>query len=414
MALLMPVASSAARPYFPSSFRRWQRTSMVAGSLPIIGVAGSRGKSTVIRLLDAIFTAAGLRTVVWTDHGVEIVGRRQPSELAGWTRALNDLADGEVDVALQELDWATVNAVGLPAGTYPIIAITNVCGNSDTCLADGQAQQALRALPTIKRAVHPDGALILNGDDYHVLTEDEPVAAEQLVTAISASAPAIRTRRQLGESGLWLQETSVVLGAGDEEVVPIVDLMDVPLALAGDATFETSNILVAVATALSSGLGGDEIQRGIRDFAATPLLLPGSFNVHHMADARVFVDRINPPWFLRPVLRAVNPGGRSPLVTVIGSLDRFSDDHAYEIGRLLGRYRGAVIYHSTESALRLDAFRRGLTTNPVPPLMFRLPTERRALNRGLKALKPGTPLLVLTNDCERVNRLVGRVAARVS
>lgn len=413
MALLMPVASLAPRPYFPSSFRRWQRTSMLGGSLPIIGVAGSRGKSTVIRLLDAIFTAAGLRTAVWTDHGVEIAGRRQSSELAGWTRALNDLADGEVDIALQELDWATVNAVGLPAATYPIVAITNVCANSDACLADEHARHALKALPTVKRAVHPDGALVLNGDDYHLLIEDEPIAADLVVTAISASAPAMRSRRQSGDLGLWLQESTVIFGAGADEAVSIVDLAQVPLTLEGDATFETSNIMVAIAVALSSGLGNEEIQRGIRDFAATPLLLPGSFNVHQVGDARVFVDRINPPWFLRPVLRAVNPGGRSSLVTVIGSLDRFTDDQAHEIGRLLGRYRGAVIHHSTESAIRFDAFRRGLTTNPVPPLMIRLPTERRAITRGLKALKPGAALLVLTHDCERVNRQVGRLSNRL-
>lgn len=407
--LLTPSATSKNHIMLPSSLRIWQERTIASGTLPLIGVAGSRGKSTVVRMLDEIFSIAGLRTAVWTNRGVEVAGRRQRGELAGWTRALNHLADGLVDVALQELDWATVNAVGLPPATYPVITVTNLCANSEMCMTDAYTQHALKALPTVMQATQRDGVLVLNGDDYQLMSDEHAQASTVLVGALSGDSPAIRAQNSVGEPGLWVEDECIVLSDGRSGTMPIVRADQIPLTLNAEATFETSNAILAIATALACGLDIEVIRAGVRGFGSSPSLLPGSFNVHQLSGARVIVDRINPSWFLRSILRAVAPGGQSHLVTVMGSLDRFSDDRSYQLGRLLGRYRGAVISHSTQSAARLDAFRRGLTSSSIPPLMIRLPTERRALNRGLKALRAGSQLLILTDDPDSINRSLERL-----
>ncbi|HEU0164082.1 MAG TPA: hypothetical protein VFQ54_03500, partial [Thermomicrobiales bacterium] len=76
-----------------TSFQKWQRDTLLSGLLPVIGVAGTSGKSTVVRLLDRIFRDAGLRTATWTNLGIEIRGRRQRGELSGWALALSRLAE---------------------------------------------------------------------------------------------------------------------------------------------------------------------------------------------------------------------------------------------------------------------------------------------------------------------------------
>jgi hypothetical protein len=207
-------------------------------------------------------------------------------------------------------------------------------------------------------------------------------------------------------------DDTIVLGDGRSESTPIIRADQIPLTLNNEATFETSNAIIASGIALACGMDTEAIRAGLSEFSSSPALLPGSFNVHHLDHldgARVVVDRMNPSWFLRSTLRAVVPGGKSPLVTVLGSLDRFSDERAYHIGRLLGRYRGAVISHSTQSASRLEAFRRGLTRSSVPPLMIRLPTERRAFNRGLKAMRSCGQMLILTDDPDSINRSLERL-----
>src|SRR5690606_31323577 len=111
-----------------TSFRSWQRDTTLNGTLPIIGIGGTRGKSTVLRLVESMLVTMHLRRATWTDLGVQIQGRRQRGEISGWRHALTRLSEGSIDVALQELDWATVNAAGLPNGSYPIVAL---CGIRD-------------------------------------------------------------------------------------------------------------------------------------------------------------------------------------------------------------------------------------------------------------------------------------------
>src|SRR3954466_6502585 len=90
----------------PVSFATW-RSKLDRGRItPVIGVAGSRGKTSVVRALESIFRAAGLRFAAWTDGGVEIEGERQHGELTAWNRVLTRVAAGGLDVAVRELDWA--------------------------------------------------------------------------------------------------------------------------------------------------------------------------------------------------------------------------------------------------------------------------------------------------------------------
>ncbi len=80
-------------PRWPASFAEWTERLAAHGVPPVVAIAGSRGKTTVARLLDAIFAVAGMRTALWTDAGVEVAGRRQRGELAPWSRALARLGE---------------------------------------------------------------------------------------------------------------------------------------------------------------------------------------------------------------------------------------------------------------------------------------------------------------------------------
>src|SRR5579884_1717066 len=155
-----------------ASFREWRRVVTAEGAPPVIAVAGSRGKTTVVRLLDAIFMEAGLQTATWTDLGVEIASQRQSGELRPWSWVLAGLRSGEIDVAIQELDWAMAHAVGLPSATYPVVAITNICVNNDACLIQEETRVAMRARGAVFAATHPHGFLALNADDFAVAGDE--------------------------------------------------------------------------------------------------------------------------------------------------------------------------------------------------------------------------------------------------
>lgn len=379
----------------PPTFRQWQKRCYEHGIPPVIAVAGSRGKSTVVRLLQAIFDSAGIQSAIWTDFGVEINGRRQSREIAGWNRALARLTEHTLDVAVQELDWNLVAAVGLPHATYPIAAITNLCSNSVECLETPAGQLARRALPRVAQAVNPAGLVCLNGEDYALDHVAMLSSSRSIVVAKSDAAPLLRQHQQVGGTNIWIADDGAIVGGSDDTTFEIVNVKDVPLCLGGHASFELTNVLVTCAAALATGIGPEIIRDTLVRFQPSVEYLPGSFSVSQVGSVHTFVDRIMPSWFLKPVLRAANPRSRRRQITILGGLDKVPESDVFEIGRLLGRTHGAVIHHGDLDDGRHEAFRRGIARNRYPPVLVHLPTERRAINRALSAVRGGDVVLFL-------------------
>ena len=165
----------------------------------------------------------------------------------------------------------------------------------------------------------------------------------------------------------------------------------------GSAHFQVANALSAIAVATSIGVDNDTIREALRTFEASPAILPGSFNHYELNGFQVIVDWAAPSWHLRHLLRSINPGRRKQQITVLGDLERLPEHDVQEIGRLLGRYGGAIILHSNKSPALIDKLRKGIAGNNYPPLVIHLPTERRALNRALKTARPEDVVLMLTD-----------------
>ncbi len=382
----------------PTSFRQWQKRCHELGIPPVIAVAGSRGKSTVVRLLQAIFNHAGMRSAIWTDHGVEINGRRQSREIAGWNRALTRITERSLDVAIQELDWNLVAAVGLPQATYPIGVITNVCNNSAGCLQTPSGEVATRALPRVAGAIHGCGFMCVNGEDYLLDPVGSTIDAQTVVVAKSSATPLLRQHQRDGGECLWISDDGVIVGGHPKTPFAIARVEDMQLCMNGNASFQQTNALLASAAALATGIGVDIVGDALLDFDPSTNHLPGSFSVRQVGSIMTVVDRTMPSWFLRPVLRAANPQSRRRQITVLGGLSRIPEEDVFETGRLLGRSAGAVILHGEIAHSRLDAFRRGIAQNRFPPVLVHLPTERRAINRAIRAMRGDDVVLFLCDE----------------
>jgi cyanophycin synthetase len=390
----------------PLSFEAWRAQVRRNGSIPVIAVAGSRGKSTVVRALDAIFRASGLRTATWTDSGIEIQGRRQRGELAPWSRAMARLNDGTLDVAIQELDWSLVHAVGLPKKAYPVVAITNICVNNDACLIQDEARRAVSALPSLLSAVHESGALVLNGEDYTVAGEEIPFAAPAILAGQSKETPLLRSHLRAGGSAIWVNGEGISIGTLDAAET-ICDPRMLDYTLSGEAAFQTLNIMVAAAIARACGISVREIGEALRTYEPNPMLSPGSFNVINLGGATAIVERPDPSWFLRPALRAVRDLPRNRLITVAGKMSEINEIDLTEVGRLLGRTSSILVLHSgREQPERTALVRQGIALNDFPPVIVHTTTERRALGRVLEMIRPGDAALVLADNAPSVIRVL--------
>ncbi len=391
----------------PESFRAWRQRVIRRGAMPVIGVAGSRGKSTVVRLLDALFTASGLRVATWTDAGVEVRGRKQSSEIAAWESCLRRLAANTLDVVIQELDWPTVHAVGLPARAYPVVAVTNICVNNDRCMVQSETRLAIKAYERVRSASRADGVLVLNGDDFAVAGTEIEHDAPAMLFALSADAPLVRVHLTEGGRGGWIDNRRLTVGTATA-AMDVCGQEDLAFALGGLAGFQLDNALAAVLVAEACGIPLESCGPVLAAFAIPPSL-PGSFNQVHYGRGLAVVDRPAPSWYLRPALRAMRQRPHGGTIVVSGLLQAVPDDDLLDVGRLLARGSNAVILHSEAAQPgRMKRLRAGIDQSDRALVVVHTRSERTAIARGLTMMRPGDGLLVLADNPTLALRQLGR------
>lgn len=390
----------------PEGFERWRTRLDREQVAPVIAVAGSRGKTSVLRAVESIFRTGGYRFASWTDRGVEIEGERQRGELGPWSRALTRLAAGGLDVALQELDWATVQTLGAHGSTYPVVALVNLCANNEACMITPETLQARRALRSLCGRVSSNGRLVLNADDF-ALSEDPDDAPDRYLVGISAEAPVLRRHLQRGGDASWVADSTIMIQE-QRRTQSIVSSQSLRWTRGGDIPFAMQNALLATAIARCCGLPQRLIAAGLASHEARPETMPGSFNVFDTGSATIVVDRPMPPWFLRASLRASVNLGAGRQVRVVGSMAEIVDDDISEIGRLLGRNGGVLILHGTWDTARMERIRHGAAANQVPPIVLQAPDERSAVQQAMAILRSDDVMLVLAEDPAATVRLIQR------
>ena len=396
----------------PGGFVDWRSRLDRDQVTPVIAILGSRGKTSVLRAIESIFRADGRRFASWTGGGVEIEGERQRGELGPWSRALTRLSAGGMDVALQELDWATVQTIGARAA-YPIIAVTNLCANNEACLITPEMFQARKALSRIRDSVAAGGRLILNAEDFVVSESDRFEGANRYLVGYSPDTPVLRRHLQHGGDACWVDGLSIAIQE-DRRISTVADVGDLGWTRGGAIPFAVQNALLATAVARSCGIPPRIIAAGLCMHDASAATMPGSFNIFDTGGATVVVDRPTPPWFLRASLRAVTNLGAGRQLRVAGPMAHVASEDLLEVGRLLGRGGGALITHGDWSRERLEHLRQGAAANDLPPLIVQASDERSAVHQAIGMLRPDDVLLILAEDAAAVARQVSRRSRRRS
>jgi cyanophycin synthetase len=373
-----------------------QRTTRPA--LPLVGVAGTRGKSTVAWLLETMLTAAGRSVGLWCSTGVYVRGERRDGELGPWSQVLEMVATGALDVAIQELETTMVTAVGLPEHIYPLAGISTLCGNNEACLISPEAARGALAQSIVARAVRPDGLLVLNTDDQAVFGAAEETAADVVLFALRRDNPFMRRHLDNGGCGVWVEDGVVLIGSGFD-VREIVAVTEVGFTLDGTLMLQVQNLLCATAMAAALELPDVAIREGATRFNPDPVRLPGSCNILPVNGGTVVLDSVRQVWTLRSLIRGIRHQIKRRTIIVSGCFSHLPTAQVAEAGRLLGRPGGVVILHSQDvHGPLIDVLMDGIAQNEIPPLVLTMPAEVHGIEHALRMIGEGDLCLMITDD----------------
>lgn len=383
------------------SFREWRNQALGRGALPTIMIAGSRGKTTVTQLL-ATMIGDQWRMAIRNPGGVTIQGELQEGEIEPWQRVESMLREGDLDVALWEVDWPT--AVALPGEmNIATLAITNVCANREECMIYGDAKLAIKSLPVLVQALPGHGTLVLNGEDFLVSDLLEGRSSSTILVGQGIESPAMDAHWQQGGACAWVESEYLCIGHR-RGPARLIQQSEVGFALGGIASFEIQNGLMAAAIAYSLGIRSSTIANALRSFHSDVRAMPGSFNMMYTGGVPTIVDRPSPSWFIRPIIRALRDYRQARLLTVVGQMDGVPKQDYAEVGRLLGRVSSALFVATGRAADEYDwtPIRDGAYKNDVPPVVIPFATEQAAFRKALAMARPADVIYYLSSNPEQI------------
>jgi UDP-N-acetylmuramoyl-L-alanyl-D-glutamate--2,6-diaminopimelate ligase len=300
--------------------------------LKVIGVTGTHGKSTVARLLSAIFREAGCTFGSLDSYGFSDGCEERPSLGEVLTppllaRSLAEMVAAGATHAVVEFSSRELSSQ-VPAGISLDAACVTHVGRKNLAW-HGSLENYRNAKRRIFDYLQPDGVAIINADD--------PVSVGML-SNLNHAALTFGLREQAEIVGEIIEqhinEQIFVITAGDDSVA-------VRTPIIGD--HHVLNCLAASATALAYGIPLSDVARGLEAVDR----LPGRMErVMCGQEFAVLVDAANSPEALRASLRAARQSTGGRLICVFGTPDRYDEAELRATGRVLGAMSDVAVITS--------------------------------------------------------------------
>ncbi|MBN8454251.1 MAG: cyanophycin synthetase [Candidatus Accumulibacter sp.] len=238
------------------------------GRIPVVGISGSLGKTTVARLLASIVGLSGRNTGLACSSGL-FVGRRRidAGDSANWGSANRILMNRTVETAIVENGCDSILTEGLAYDRCQIGIVTNVEAERHFGRHDlSTAEQVFTVFRTQVDVVLPGGAAVLNASQPMLVEMAQLCDGEVIFFAADGDLPAIVDHRGRGGRAVFVRDGEVVLGSRANETV-ITSLRAIPFTDGGRIAAQVDNALAAAAAAWALGIGPEIVRTALETAA---------------------------------------------------------------------------------------------------------------------------------------------------
>jgi cyanophycin synthetase len=256
--------------------------------IPVVSVTGTNGKTTTVRLLAHLVRSAGRSVAYSSTDGVyrgdgELIEEGDYSGFGGAARALAEAPD----VAVLETARGGILLRGIGVMHNDVAVVTNVSEDHLGLHGIQTIDQLSEVKATITRITRADGWDVLNADDPRVLSMRRVATGRPWLCSLDPWHPAIRdTLADGGRATVPLDGWMTVLDGSSSR--PLVELIDVPVTIAGVSRHNVMNAMQAASAGLAIGLPERAVVKGLKTFVTDPERNPGRANLFEL-DGRVIV-----------------------------------------------------------------------------------------------------------------------------
>ena len=342
--------------------------------VPVALVTGTNGKSTTVRMLAAMATAAGhvpgVSTTDYVSVGADLI---EAGDFSGPMGARAALRYRRATLGVLEVARGGLLRRGVPVSRAAVACVTNVAADH----LGEYGVETVEALAEVKfvvaKALAAGGVLVLSADDARSAGE-----ADRQATALARRGVAVGWC-SLDPSDARLAGAPVAASVVDGQIAvrrgagawtPLVAVADAPSAMGGAAVHNVRNALSAVATGAALGLPEAALEAGLRAFRGDAADNPGRANVSAVRGATVVVDYAHNAHGLAALIALAaqlpgTAGGGRRLILLSTAGDR-PDRDIREMARVARTFRA-----DRTLAADLPDYLRGRAPGEVPAIIAR-------------------------------------------
>src|SRR5215213_1893230 len=386
--------------------------SLPVPKIPTVAVTGTNGKTTVTRLIAHMGMRAGLVTGWSNTDGIYRDGELvEEGDWSGPGGAARVLAQPGVQLAVLETARGGILRRGVGVAHNDVAVVTNISADHLGLGGIHTLDQLAEVKATIVRITRAGGWVVLNADDPRTLAMRRLSRARPFVFGLDPDAPGLReAQTEGGRAATVLDGDLVVLTRG--RVERLLPVLDVPVTLAGLASFNVANALAAAAAGLAVGLPAEAVLEGLRSFRPDPGQNPGRMNILDLDGRAVIVDMAHNEASLLALLEVARglrlPGGR--VLAMTGTAGDRTDELIRSLGELAARGADRVVIGEKHRYLRgrdpaelIRLLREGAATVGVTDVPTH-PSELAGLQALAASSGPGD-VLALMAPAERAEIL---------
>lgn len=355
------------------------------GTIPIVAVTGTNGKTTTTRLIAHIAKQEGYKVGYTTSDGVYIQNRLlMKGDCTGPVSSEFVLKDPTVNFAVLECARGGLLRAGLGFKNCDVGIVTNVSEDHLGLNGIHSIEQLARVKSVIPETVLPEGYSILNADDDLVYEMRNNVVSNVALFSMDEENPRIKDIQKEGGLVAVYENGFITICKGTWKL-RIIKAANVPLTFGGKAEFMIQNVLPAVLTAYVKGIDIDEIKVALETFQPSPSQTPGRMNLFQFKNFQLLLDYAHNPAGMRAVKKFTDQIEASVKVGIITGVGDRKEEDTFQIGKISAEMFDEII-------IRQDQHLRGGTPEEI--IGF--------LKNGIAAHDPNMKVTVILEEKEAV------------
>lgn len=372
-------------------------------SVPIIAVTGTNGKTTTTRLINNILKVNGHRVGMTSTDCVTI--NDVPilfGDYSGPGGAQKVLMDSTIDHAVLEVARGGILRRGLGYKESDVGVLLNITADH---LGEGgidTLEDLTRLKSTVTEAVKETGYAVFNADDPLVLSCVDRTKAIPILFSKNPKNEALINNRKKRNINVTLNGDLIIVENNGQNL-PIANVVDIPITFGGKASFNTENVLAAVAVTYALGLNQEEIREGLVNFSPSLDQSRGRMNIVDMGEFKVLIDYGHNPGAVLATGEFINslmPGRKIRMASSVGNR---KDESILEFAEALSKYYHHIIICDPDIRQRklgetADIVKRGLMNSGFKSDMITIIHEEREATRAALQMAEKDDLVILQVD----------------